>query len=65
LTWLNAALTFVLSMIVFSTIVSALTEAVHRIFHMREAGLKRMLEQIYDDLPHPKLHHLGHRLAIG
>src|SRR5262245_40475748 len=35
-------------MILFSTIVSALTEFVHRLFHMRESGLRRMLERLYE-----------------
>lgn len=48
LTWLAAAVAFSLSMIVFSTIVSALTEFVHRLFHMRESGLRRMIEQLYE-----------------
>ena len=47
LTWLGAALAFSLSMVVFSTIVSALTEAIHRTFGMREAGLRRMLDRLF------------------
>jgi hypothetical protein len=55
MTWLNAALAFALSMIVFSTIVSALTECMHRVFHMREAGLERMLEQVFERHVKPAL----------
>ena len=47
LTWLGAALAFSLSMIIFSTIVSALTEAIHRVLHLREAGLQHMLDQLF------------------
>jgi hypothetical protein len=54
--WLTAALAFALSMIVFSTVVSALTEAMHGIFQMRARGLRRLLEQVYDE-------HLAERLG--
>jgi len=55
LTWLAAAVAFSLSMILFSTIVSALTEFVHRLFHMREIGLRRMLEELYKQHLAPQL----------
>jgi hypothetical protein len=48
MTWLNAVLSFTLSMIVFCTMVSALTEIVHRLFHMRPKGLQRMLGELFD-----------------
>jgi len=47
LTWLGAALAFSLSMIVFSTIISALTEALHRSLRLRERGLENMLEKLF------------------
>jgi hypothetical protein len=53
--WLNAALAFVVAMILFSTIVSAATESLHRIFHLRERGLRSMLERLFDDVVWPRL----------
>ena len=53
--WLNAALAFIVTMILFSTIVSAATESVHRIFHMRERGLRTMLGQLFDEIVWPRL----------
>ena len=47
-------------MIVFSTIVSALTEATHGIFQMRARGLRHLLAQVYDE---HLAKHLGPALA--
>jgi hypothetical protein len=53
--WLTAALAFVVAMILFSTMVSAATESVHRVFHMRERGLRKSLERLFDDVVWPTL----------
>src|SRR6185369_2257943 len=53
--WLSAALAFVVAMILFSTIASAATESLHRVFHMRERGLRKTLERLFDDVVWPSL----------
>lgn len=46
--WLEAAVAFALLMIVFSTMVSAILEVIHRIFGLRHRGLKKMLENLFN-----------------
>jgi len=48
--WLNAMLAFALAMIVFCTIVSAVTEFVQHLWGHRQDGLKWMLERFYDEV---------------
>lgn len=48
--WLEAVLAFALTMLVFSTMVSVIVEALHRLSAMRERGFRRMLEQLYDEV---------------
>src|SRR5262249_52754679 len=53
--WLNAALAFVVAMILFSTIASAATESLQRICHLREKGLRGMLERLFEQVIWPRL----------
>jgi len=62
-TWLTAALAFVLAMILFSTIASAVTESVHRLFHLRERGLQLMLTQLFNERIAPLLAAAGQKVA--
>lgn len=50
MTWLNAALAFALSMLLFATIVSMIVESIHRVFRLRRQGLEWMLERLYADV---------------
>jgi uncharacterized membrane protein required for colicin V production len=47
---IEAALAFAITMLVLSLVVSSFVELVHRIFSMREAGLKHMLGQLFDQV---------------
>jgi hypothetical protein len=47
---LAAALAFSITMLVLAMVVSAFVEVIHRIFSMREAGLKYMLEQMFEQV---------------
>jgi hypothetical protein len=47
---IEAALAFAITMLVLSLVVSSFVELVHRIFSMREAGLKYMLGQLFDQV---------------
>jgi hypothetical protein len=47
---LAAALAFAITMLVLAMVVSAFVELIHRIFSMREAGLKYMLEQMFEQV---------------
>ena len=47
---LEAALAFAITMLVLSLICSSFVEIIHRIFSMREAGLKYVLEQMFDQV---------------
>src|SRR5215210_1498846 len=47
---IEAALAFAITMLVLSLICSAFVELIHRIFSMREAGLKHMLGQMFDQV---------------
>lgn len=53
MSWLNAILAFSLAMIVFCTIVSALTEVVHEVAKRREKGLQWMLTRLYTEVLEP------------
>jgi hypothetical protein len=47
---IEAALAFAITMLALSLVVSSFVELVHRVFSMREAGLKYMLEQMFDQV---------------
>ena len=47
---IEAALAFAITMLALSLVVSSFVELVHRIFSMREAGLKYMLGQMFDQV---------------
>ncbi len=53
--WLNASLAFALAMIIFCTMVTAITEAVHHFFNMRQSGLERMLAQLFKKVIWPRV----------
>jgi len=53
--WLNATLAFALAMIIFCTMVTGITEAVHQCFSMRHHGLERMLGQLFEKVVCPRL----------
>jgi hypothetical protein len=57
---IEAALAFAITMLALSLVVSSFVEVIHRIFSMREAGLKYMLGQMFDQVlsKHLKLEHL-------
>ena len=55
MSWLVAAAAFAVAMMIFSTITSTVTECLHRVFHMRERGLRMMLEQLFDRAVWPRL----------
>lgn len=48
--WLEAVLAFALTMLVFSTMVSVIVEALLRIAKMRERGFRDMLERLFEDV---------------
>lgn len=47
--WLEAALAFAVVMMAFSTVVTAILELIHRIFNLRESGLRRIIELVYEN----------------
>ena len=47
---IEAALAFAITMLALSLVVSTFVELIHRIFAMREAGLKYMLGQMFDQV---------------
>jgi hypothetical protein len=47
---IEAALTFAITMLALSLVVSSFVEIIHRIFSMREAGLKYVLGQMLDQV---------------
>ena len=57
--WLTAILAFATTMLVFSLIVSALVETIHRIFRSRSSGLSCLLEHFYDQVLKPQLEAAG------
>lgn len=46
--WLESFLAFALTMLVFSTVVTIIIEGIHRVWKMREAGLKLLMESLFD-----------------
>jgi len=44
--WLEASLAFAVTMMVFSTMVSVIVESCHRLFRLREDGLRRIVEEL-------------------
>lgn len=53
--WLEAALAFAITMLVFSTMVSVILETIHRVFGLRQAGLRVMLEKLFDEVLWPRV----------
>ncbi|MEH2613941.1 hypothetical protein [Bradyrhizobium sp. AZCC 1693] len=47
---IEAALAFAITMLALSLVVSSFVEIIHRIFSMREAGLKHVLRQMFDQV---------------
>jgi hypothetical protein len=47
---IESALAFAITMLVLSLIVSSLVEMIHRVFSMREAGLKYVLDRMFDQV---------------
>jgi hypothetical protein len=47
---LEAALAFAITMLALSLVCSSIVEVIHRTFKLREAGLKYMLEQLFDQV---------------
>ena len=47
---IDSALAFAITMLALSLTCSAFIELIHRAFKMREAGLKYMLEQMFDQV---------------
>ena len=63
---LEAALAFAITMLVLSLVSSSFVEIIHRIFSMREAGLKHMLGQLFDQVLVKYVHkHAMAQLAAG
>lgn len=56
--WLEAALAFAVAMMALSTVVTAILELIHRVFSLREAGLKRIMEIVYGRFVRPRLSEL-------
>lgn len=46
--WLTALLAFAVTMLIFSVIVSTFVEMIHRLFGLRNQGLRLMLESLYE-----------------
>ena len=53
--WLEAALAFSVTMMILSTITTAIVELIHRGLRLREIGLRRILEQHFEESVWPKL----------
>ena len=53
--WLETGLAFAVTMMVISTMVSVSIETGHRILRIREKGLKRLMENLYEDIIWPRL----------
>src|SRR5215510_7632469 len=47
---IEAALAFAITMLALSLVVSSFVEIIHRIFSMREAGLKHVLGRVFDQV---------------
>jgi hypothetical protein len=59
--WLDALLAFAITMMVLSTIVSAVVEAGHGLLNQRVKGLERLMEHMFDKVIAPRL--AGHMPA--
>ena len=63
--WLETGLAFAVTIMVFSTVVSVNIETGHPILRIREKGLKRLMETLYEEIIWPRLsnrlHKQGHR----
>ena len=57
--WIEAALAFAVVMMLLSTAVSLLMEAVYNTMSLREKGLRRLIECLYEDVIVPRLPPLG------
>ena len=55
MSWLEAFLAFALTMIVFSTMVTAVMEIVHRFLNSREAGFQLMVQRLFDQVIWPRV----------
>ena len=53
--WIEAALAFAVVMMLLSTAVSLLMEAVYNTMRLREKGLRRLVESLYEDVIVPRL----------
>jgi len=53
--WLDALLAFAITMMVLSTIVSAIVEAGHTLLNQRSKGLERLMEHMFDKVIAPRL----------
>ena len=53
--WLDALLAFAITMMVLSTIVSAIVEAGHSLLNQRSKGLERLMEHMFDKVIAPRL----------
>lgn len=53
--WLEAGLAFAVTMMVFSTMVSVIIETGHRVFRIREKGLRMIMAHVYEDVIWPRL----------
>ncbi len=61
--WLEALLAFALTMLVFSTIVTLIVEAIHRLLQKRQQGLRLLLEQLFERFVWPRFD--GYLAAIS
>jgi hypothetical protein len=63
--WLEAALAFAVVMMALSTVVTAILELIHRVFNLREAGLRRIMEIVYGNFVQPRLVELTGKAHAG
>ena len=62
---IEAALAFAITMLALSLVVSSFVEIIHRIFSMREDGLKHVLRQMFDQVLKKHLTGRHKRLGVG
>jgi hypothetical protein len=62
--WIEAALAFALTMIVFSTIVTVITEVILRALRSREKNFRSMVEQLFDQIVWPRVRERLSGLAV-
>ncbi len=53
--WIEAALAFAVVMMLFSTAVTVIMEIAHKMLRIREKGLQRLVQSVYDDIVLPRL----------